>query len=72
MSPRDRACAAEAIEAGLHVASGMHRFLSDDRDLAERARRSRVVLWDARRPPEDLGVSSGTVYLLSQRRAALT
>jgi uncharacterized NAD-dependent epimerase/dehydratase family protein len=55
----DRANVVRAIEYGLHVASGMHRFLGDDPDLAERARRRGVVLWDARRPPDDLGVSSG-------------
>jgi uncharacterized NAD-dependent epimerase/dehydratase family protein len=58
-SAEDRRNIVLAIEHGLHVASGMHQFLGDDPDLAERARRRGVVLWDARRPPDDLGVSSG-------------
>ncbi len=59
LTREDREAVVQAIEAGLHVASGMHRFLADDPDLADRARRARVVLWDVRRPPEDVGVSSG-------------
>jgi len=59
LTPEDRAVVVQAIEAGLHVASGMHRFLADDPDLAGLARRNGVVLWDARRPPDDIGVSTG-------------
>ncbi len=59
LAPGDRDAVVQAIEAGLHVTSGMHRFLGDDPDLAGRARRAGVVLWDVRRPPDDLGVSSG-------------
>ena len=59
MAPSDRAAVLEAIEAGLHVASGMHEFLVDDAEIAAAARRRCVVLWDARRPPDGLGVSSG-------------
>jgi uncharacterized NAD-dependent epimerase/dehydratase family protein len=56
----DRAVAAEAIRNGLHVMSGMHEFLSDDRELAARAAERGVVLWDVRRPPAGLGVASGS------------
>lgn len=59
LAEEDRASIVEAIERGLHVASGMHSFLGDDPDLALRARRRGVVLWDARRVPDDLSVSSG-------------
>lgn len=59
MAPSARAAVLEAIEAGLHVASGMHEFLADDAEIAAAARRRGVVLWDARRPPDGLGVSSG-------------
>jgi uncharacterized NAD-dependent epimerase/dehydratase family protein len=55
----DRAAAVEAIRNGLHVMNGMHRFLSDDGELAALAAEKGVVLWDVRRPPGDLGVASG-------------
>jgi uncharacterized NAD-dependent epimerase/dehydratase family protein len=59
LASADRAAIIEAIENGLHVISGMHEFLNDDADLAALANQRGVILWDARRPPDDLGVSSG-------------
>lgn len=59
LDPRSRAVIAEALGRGLHVISGMHQFLSDDEGLATLARRAGVVMWDVRRPPPGLGVSSG-------------
>jgi uncharacterized NAD-dependent epimerase/dehydratase family protein len=47
------------VEAGLDVEAGMHEFLSDDAELAERARRRGVELRDLRRPPADLSVPTG-------------
>jgi uncharacterized NAD-dependent epimerase/dehydratase family protein len=55
----DRASVVGAIENGLHVISGMHEFLNEDASLASLATQHGVVLWDARRPPGDLVVSSG-------------
>jgi uncharacterized NAD-dependent epimerase/dehydratase family protein len=55
----DRAAAIEAIRNGLHVMNGMHRFLNDDGEIAFLAAEKGIVLWDVRRPPEDLGVASG-------------
>jgi uncharacterized NAD-dependent epimerase/dehydratase family protein len=59
LAAADRAAAVEAIGNGLHVVNGMHRFLNDDPELASLAARAGVVLWDVRRPPDDLGVASG-------------
>ena len=59
LAPADRAAAVEAIRNGLHVMNGMHEFLGDDGGLAALAAEKGVVLWDVRRPPEGLGVSSG-------------
>jgi uncharacterized NAD-dependent epimerase/dehydratase family protein len=59
LTDADRRAVVEAIASGLHVASGMHAFLGDDGELVELASRRGVVLWDVRRPPDDLGVSSG-------------
>jgi uncharacterized NAD-dependent epimerase/dehydratase family protein len=47
------------ISNGLDVEAGMHTFLADDADLAERARRHNVELRDLRRPPGDIGVPTG-------------
>lgn len=59
LAPGERAAIVEAIERGLHVISGMHEFLNDDAELAALANERGVVLWDVRRPPDGLGVSSG-------------
>jgi len=48
-----------AIGAGLHIISGMHQFLMDDEEISAMAEKRGVVIWDVRRPPDDLGVSSG-------------
>ena len=48
----------EAIGHKMHVVSGLHQFLSDDAELAERAKRHNVVLWDARKPPSELPVAT--------------
>ncbi len=48
----------EAIQAGLHIMSGLHHFLSGDRELAKLAAANNVVLWDARKPPENLPVAT--------------
>ena len=48
-----------SISQGLDVESGMHVFLADDPELADRARRHSVELRDLRRPPDDLSVPTG-------------
>ena len=48
-----------SISQGLDVESGMHVFLGDDPELADRARRHKVELRDLRRPPEGIGVPTG-------------
>jgi uncharacterized NAD-dependent epimerase/dehydratase family protein len=50
----------EAIAAGLHIVNGMHRFLETEPEFAEPAARQGVVIWDVRRPPSDLPVSTGS------------
>jgi len=47
-----------AIRNGLHIMSGLHYFLSDDAELSELAADHDVVLWDARKPPENLPVAT--------------
>ena len=48
----------EAIGNGLHIMSGLHRFLSDDPQLADLAKRHNVTLWDVRKPPGDLPIAT--------------
>jgi uncharacterized NAD-dependent epimerase/dehydratase family protein len=48
-----------AIDAGLHVVSGLHFHLSDDSALRERAAAKGVRIHDLRKPPHDLPVSTG-------------
>ena len=50
-----------ALEAGLHVWSGLHVFIGDDPEFASLAREKGVTILDVRKPPADLPVSSGRV-----------
>lgn len=47
-----------AIRNRLHIMSGLHYFLSDDVELSALATQHKVVLWDARKPPENLPVAT--------------
>lgn len=47
-----------AIEAGLHLVSGLHVFLSEDEELRAAARKSGVTIWDVRQPPTTKRVGS--------------
>ena len=53
-----RSVLCEAIGKGLHVMSGLHHFLSDDAELSELAVNHNVILWDARKPPDNLPVAT--------------
>lgn len=48
----------EAISNGLHIVSGMHHFLSDDVGLSNLAAKHGVILWDVRKPPENLPIGT--------------
>jgi uncharacterized NAD-dependent epimerase/dehydratase family protein len=63
IAPRGGALPAEwrrtvlsAIDNGLNVISGLHTLLGDDPEIADRARRSGVEIWDIRDPviPDDV------------------
>jgi uncharacterized NAD-dependent epimerase/dehydratase family protein len=51
--------AAAALEAGLNVASGLHRRLRDEPRLAQLAEERGLKLFDVRDPPPDLRVGTG-------------
>ena len=58
LPPAWRSTIYEAIQNGLHIISGLHHFLSEDAELVDLAERHKVVLWDARKPPENLPVAT--------------
>jgi uncharacterized NAD-dependent epimerase/dehydratase family protein len=48
-----------ALDAGMEIWSGLHTYLSDDPELAARAKMRGVRLFDLRKPPDVLPVSNG-------------
>lgn len=53
-----------AIDRGFDVWSGLHTFLNDDPELADRARAKGVRLVDLRKPPEGIPVSTAKARLV--------
>lgn len=49
----------QAVEAGLEIANGLHRFLRDDDELVKLAEEHGARLWDVRDPPADIRLFSG-------------
>lgn len=49
----------EALEAGLHLASGLHNKLADIPELAEAARSRKLALHDVRHPTQSFEVGNG-------------
>lgn len=52
LSPEAREDVKEAIAQGLHVDSGLHDFLSEDRDISRLAKKKGTIIRDVRKPPE--------------------
>lgn len=61
----------KAILEGLDVWSGMHNFLSDDRELIGLAKQSGAILHDLRRPPANLRIWTGKVALTKAARVTV-
>jgi uncharacterized NAD-dependent epimerase/dehydratase family protein len=63
----------KAIQAGLHVDSGLHDFLSEDPDLIELAAKMRVTIRDIRKPPprDQLHFFSGKIEEVTSLKIAV-
>jgi uncharacterized NAD-dependent epimerase/dehydratase family protein len=61
----------EAIEAGMEVANGLHRFLREDAEFVRLARAHQAELWDVREPPPDIPLFTGKSIVIP-RRTVLT
>ncbi|HYF49642.1 MAG TPA: DUF1611 domain-containing protein [Planctomycetota bacterium] len=61
----------QAISAGLHIVSGLHHILNDDKEFAAAAKRKKVTIWDCRVAPADISVAEDKLRDLKQRRVAL-
>ena len=57
----------EAIEAGMEIANGLHRFLRDDKELVRLARAHKATLWDVRDPPGDIPLFTGKSLAVPKR-----
>jgi uncharacterized NAD-dependent epimerase/dehydratase family protein len=68
-----RAAVREAIEAGLHIDSGLHQFLSDDPEFTALAAAHQVRIRDVRRPPDrsQLHFFSGKIDQVKAPRIAV-
>ena len=63
-----RAEVADALDAGLSVANGLHTPLGRDPDLAARVKRPGQFLWDIRQEPEGLMPGGGRAREVPARR----
>jgi uncharacterized NAD-dependent epimerase/dehydratase family protein len=50
-----------ALDAGLHIWSGLHTFIGDEPDLAALARERGLQILDVRKPPATLPIAQGRV-----------
>jgi uncharacterized NAD-dependent epimerase/dehydratase family protein len=66
-SPHWQVMIRSALERGLDVISGLHRFFGDDPELAAAAERGGARIFDLRRPPEGIGVALGVPHRPSTR-----
>lgn len=71
LSPEYRQIVKEALRKGLDVWSGLHTFLSDDKELATLAVRGGASIHDLRRPPNDLRIWNGEVMQTKAARVAV-
>jgi uncharacterized NAD-dependent epimerase/dehydratase family protein len=61
LPPEWRTMIKQAIEARLHIWSGLHTFIGDDPEFAALAAKKKVEIHDLRKPPPNLPVAMGRV-----------
>jgi len=67
-----RSAVKEALIAGLHVDSGLHDYLQDDRDIAALAEKNHLILRDVRKPsPHSNHMFCGKIEEVRSRKIAL-
>lgn len=73
LGPEHRKSVIEAIDSGLHVDSGLHDFLSEDREISSLAKEKNVCIRDVRKPPErdKLHFFSGKIEQVTSFRIAV-
>ena len=64
LPPEWRGWVLAALDRGLEVWSGLHTYLSDDPELAARARERGARIFDLRKPPAHLPVANGRARLV--------
>lgn len=60
--PEWRPILIQAIDNGLDIISGLHDFVSEDRELRRKATKASVTLIDMRRPPYRVAVAEGLFH----------
>jgi uncharacterized NAD-dependent epimerase/dehydratase family protein len=65
LPPEWRGVLLDALDAGLHLISGLHDFLKDDAELVAKAQEKGLTLWDVRDLPQTY---SGPMNLVAQHK----
>ncbi|QHQ37348.1 DUF1611 domain-containing protein [Algicella marina] len=73
LSTADRGVVLQAIELGMNIVSGLHEYLSDDREIAKAALGRNVTIRDIRKPKpsKDMRLFDGSVAGVKALRIAI-
>jgi uncharacterized NAD-dependent epimerase/dehydratase family protein len=73
LSTADRSVVLQAIELGMNIVSGLHEYLSDDREIANAALERNVMIRDIRKPKpsKDMRLFDGSVAGVKALRIAV-
>lgn len=73
LSRADRGVVLDAVGCGMNIVSGLHEYLSDDREIAETASKHNVTIHDIRKPKpsKDMRLFDGSVSEVKALRIAV-